>query len=84
MALTKFVLGTRFELLVCHEFLDAPREGGDMIDDQLVQVGELVLPVDDQGTTSTLARGIGVRLIDVYTPRQMRILRGNANDIPMC
>ena len=63
--LTQFVLGTRLELLVGHKLFDAAREGGNVIDDQLVQVGELVFPVDDQRATSTLARRIGVGLIDI-------------------
>ena len=64
--LTQFVLGTRLELLVGHKLFDAAREGGNVIDDQLVQVEELVFPVDDRRATSTLARRIGVGLIDIY------------------
>lgn len=37
-----------------------------MVESQLVQVGELVLLVDDQGTAGPLVRGIGVGLVDVY------------------
>ena len=68
--LTKFVLGTRLELLVRHELFDAPREGGNVVDDQLVQVGELVLSIDDQRTTCTLARGVGIGLVDIYATCQ--------------
>ena len=63
--LTKFVLGTRLELLIRHELFDAPREGGNVVDDQLIQIGEL-LSVDDELRTDVLTGRVGVRLYNIW------------------
>ena len=63
---TKVVLRAGFELLVHHELFNLPRHCLDMVDDQLVQIGELMCPIDDELRADSLACRVRVGLHDIY------------------
>ena len=65
--LTQFVLGARLELLVRHQLFHLPRHRLDVVDDQLIKIGVLVLRVNNELVPNTLPSEVGVRLNDIYT-----------------
>ena len=51
---------------MCHELLHLPCHRLDVVDDQLIKIGVLVLRVNNKLVPNTLPSEVGVRLNDIY------------------
>ena len=62
---TKVVLRAGFELLVHHELLNLPRHRLNVVDNQLIQIGELMRAINHKLGAHCLARRISVEFDNI-------------------
>ena len=63
--LTKFIFWAMFELFVSHELLDLARHSLNVVDDEFIEIGELLVSIHNELGTHGLAGRIRVRLDDI-------------------